>query len=329
MPDNAQALLILVLAFLSAVFLIESLYYIWRTIRSGGGRQTRKRLRKLSAAGTPNDAIPNLLRREVLSSNSVLNRIYLAIPRFHFIDRLLERAAPNYSISRYLRMCIVFGLTIYLLAVYGVGTSGALGFLIAFLSALFIPYQILKYLAYRYVQQFNAQLPDAIDFIGRSLRAGNPLSASLKAVSEDMSDPVASEFRTTFDEMKYGIEVEQAMLNLSRRTGSDEVRFFVTAVLVQRTTGGNLAKVLDRLSAVMRARANTRREITVLSTEMRYSANILVVLPFFVAGAVTFVDPGYLSTLFESSTGLILVALQLVLIGIGYYIIQKMVNFRI
>lgn len=328
MPDNAQALMILVLAFMSAVFLIESLYYIWRSMRSGGG-QTRKRLRKLSAAGTSSDAIPNLLRREVLSSNSVLNKIYLAIPRFHFIDRLLERAAPNYSISRYLRMCFIFGLTIYLIAVYSVGTSNALGFLIAFLSALIIPYQTLKYLANRYVERFNAQLPDAIDFIGRSLRAGNPLSASLKAVSEDMSDPVASEFRTTFDEMKYGIEVEQAMLNLSRRAGSDEVKFFVTAVLVQRTTGGNLAKILDRLSAVMRARANTRREITVLSTEMRYSANILVVLPFFVAGAVTFVDPGYLSTLFESSTGLILVALQLVLIGIGYYIIQKMVNFRI
>lgn len=329
MPDNAQALLILILAFLSAVFLIESLYYIWRTIRSGGGRQIRKRLRKLSAAGTQNDDIPNLLRREVLSSNSVLNKLYIAIPRFHFIDRLLERAAPDYSISRYLRICFVFGLTVYLLAVYGFGTNTALGFLIAFLSAMIIPYQILKYLAHRYVQQFNAQLPDAIDFIGRSLRAGNPLSASLKAVSEDMSDPVASEFRTTFDEMKYGIEVEQAMTNLARRTGSDEVRFFVTAILVQRTTGGNLAKILDRLSAVMRARSNTRREITVLSTEMRYSANILVVLPFFVAGAVTFVDPGYLSTLFKSSTGIILVAVQLVLIGIGYYIIQKMVNFRI
>lgn len=329
MPTDTQAILILGLAFLCAVLLIEGIYYVWKSARMGGSSQAKKRLRRLSAAGVGGRDIPSLLRHEVLSSNPVLNSIYLSVPRFHYIDRMLERAAPNITLSRYLLICLGFAVVVFVVAVLLVGTSGALGFLVAFLSALFLPYLVLCHFAEKYVRQFNGQLPDAIDFIGRSLRAGNPFSASLKAVSDDMADPIASEFGATFDEMRYGVDVDQALLHLVERTGSDEVKFFATAVMVQRTTGGNLAKVLDRLSAVMRARANTRREIIVLSTEMRYSANILIALPFFVAGAVTLVDPGYLAELFISATGLMLVAIQFVLIGIGYYIIRKMINFRI
>lgn len=329
MPDDMQAFTVLLLGFVSAVLLIESLYYLWRMLKLSGSHQAHRRLRKLSAAGVGSDEIPDLLRREALSNHPVLNRLYLSIPRFHLIDKLLQRAAPDISLSRYFQLCLLLALVIFVVSTIVVGTGVALAALVAVMSAIFIPYLVISQLAQKAVNRFNEQLPDAIDFVGRSLRAGNPFSASMKAVSEDMSDPVASEFGTTFDEMKYGVEIEQALGHLAERTGSEEVRFFVTAVLVQRTTGGNLAKILDRLSAVMRARANTRREIRVLSTEMRYSANILVALPFFVAGAVTLVDPGYLSELFRSTTGLMLVAVQLVLIGIGYYIIQKMIHFRI
>lgn len=329
MPDNVQAFSVLLLGFISAVLLIESLYYLWRMLKPNGSLQTQRRLRKLSAAGVGPGDIPKLLRRQALSRHPLLNRFYLSVPRFHLIDKLLERAAPDISLSRYFQLCLLFALLVFVVLTVLVGTGAALAVFVALTSAIFIPYLLISHLAQKTVRHFNEQLPDAIDFIGRSLRAGNPFSASLKAVSEDMGDPVASEFGTTFDEMKYGVEVEQALVHLADRTGSEEVRFFVTAVLVQRTTGGNLAKILDRLSAVMRARANTRREIRVLSTEMRYSANILVALPFFVAGAVTLVDPGYLSELFKSKTGLMLVAAQFVLIGIGYYIIQKMIHFRI
>lgn len=329
MLDNTQALLILIFSFLSAIVLIEGLYFAWKSLRVTENLTTRRRLRKLSAAGVPSSKIPSLLRREALSSNAFLNSIYLLFPRFHHIDRMLQRAAPDISVSRYVLICVVLGATIYALVTFGLGVTPELGLVCGLLAALFLPYIILAYHAHRYVEDFNRQLPDAIDFISRSLRAGNPFSSSLQAVAIDMPDPISTEFGSTFDEMKYGVDVEEALEHLAERAGSEELRYFVTAVMVQRTTGGNLAKILDRLSAVMRARRNTRRETSVLSTEMRYSANILIALPFFVAGAILVVDPDYLSALFESSIGLTLIALQFCLIGIGYYIIRKMVNFRI
>lgn len=329
MFDNYQALLILGLSFASAIVLIEGIYFFWKSLNVPGNMNTRRRLRKLSAAGVDGKDIPSLLRQQALSRNAFLNRVYLAIPRFHYIDKLLQRASPKTSLSRYFMSCLVFGLAVSTGVIIWVGADMSLAIMAGVLSGVFIPYIVLQYYAQKYVADFNRQLPDAVDFIARSLRAGNPFSASLKAVAEDMADPISTEFGTTFDEMRYGVDVEAALHNLAERTGSEEIRFFVTAVLVQRTTGGNLAKILDRLSAVMRARSNAHRETLILSTEMRYSANILIALPFFVAGAILIVDPSYLAALFESSLGLTLVGLQFLLIGIGYYIIRKMVSFKI
>lgn len=320
---------ILALAFVSIVVLIEGLYLLWRGSQAARSTQARKRLRKLSAGGVPIDKVPSLLRREVLSSNEVLNEIYMSIPRLHKLDRLLERAAPGLTISRYFALNVGFFLMLMLIFITLVGMKPGLAAIFSFPMAMLFPYMALNIKANRYIESFNSQLPDAIDYISRSLRAGNPFSASIKAASEDMSEPIKSEFGTTFDEMRYGVDTEDALIHMVERTDSEEVKFFVTAVLVQRTTGGNLAKILDRLSAVMRARARTRREVKVLSTEMRYSAQILLALPFVVAGALAFVDPGYLGELVESKFGYMIIAVQGVLMLIGYFWIRKMVNFRV
>ena len=107
------------------------------------------------------------------------------------------------------------------------------------------------------------------------------------------------------------------------------MRFFITAVLIQKTTGGNLADVLNRIAAVMRLRAITYRDIRILAAEMKYSANVLIMLPFFVAAALSVLNPTYLPVLFEHTIGLILIGLQLVFMVLGYIVIQRMINFRI
>lgn len=316
-------------AFVATVLFVEGLYLMWRGSQTARSTQARKRLRKLSAGGVPVAKAPSLLRREALSANPVLNEIYLSIPRLKQLDRLLERAAPNLTLTGYFAIIIGVGIVLFviLLFIAGLGVAGALLFSVPI--AILLPYLVLNSIASRYLRSFNEQLPDAIDYIARSLRAGNPFSASLKSISEDMGDPIASEFGTTFDEMRYGVDTEDALEHLMERTESDEVKFFVTAVLVQRTTGGNLAKTLDRLSAVMRARANTFREIKVMSSEMRLSANILVVLPFVVAGVLSIVNPEYIGELLGSRVGLMIVGGMLALMAIGYYWMHKMASFRV
>jgi tight adherence protein B len=192
-----------------------------------------------------------------------------------------------------------------------------------------VPIVVLMQKRSKRTQSFLRQLPDALDFIARSLRAGNPFSASLKSVATEMADPTGTEFGITFEELNYGLEFEEAMKNLAHRTGSDEMNYFVTAVLIQRTTGGNLADMLNRLADIMRSRASTYREIRILAAEMRVSANVLILLPFFVALVLLVASPGYLNVLFTTTVGNFLILGQLTLMAAGYYIIRKMISFRV
>jgi tight adherence protein B len=192
-----------------------------------------------------------------------------------------------------------------------------------------LPVLVLLRMKHKRGLRFAQQLPDALDYIARSLRAGNPLTASLRSVATEMPDPTGTEFGITFEELNYGLAFEEAMHNLAHRSGSAEMNYFVTAVLIQRTTGGNLADMLNKLATIMRARASTYREIAILSAEMKLSANVLIALPIFVALILLIVNPDYLSVLFTTTFGQIMVFVQLVLMAIGYAIIHKMINLRV
>ncbi len=161
------------------------------------------------------------------------------------------------------------------------------------------------------------------------MRAGNPFSAAIRSVSTEMPEPIAGEFAITFDELNYGLDMSTVLHNLGERTGNEEIRYFITAVLVQRQTGGNLADVLNRISAVMRSRSTTYREVRILAAEMSYSANVLIALPFFIAGTLMVVNPKYLSVLFQHDFGMVIIGIQILLMAVGYLVIQRMVNFRV
>jgi tight adherence protein B len=144
-----------------------------------------------------------------------------------------------------------------------------------------------------------------------------------------MPETTDTEFAITFDELNFGLDLEASLHNLGERTACVEIRYFITAVLIQRDTGGNLADVLNRISAVMRSRASTEREIRVLAAEMDYSAKVLIFLPFIVAGILMIVNPSYLTVLFEHELGTIIIGVQLLLIAVGYAIIKHMINFKV
>lgn len=300
-----------------------------RGVREEGSVKINRRLKMLSAGGAHGKEVLNILRRKELSSIEIVNRIFLKIHRIGVIDRTLEQAGLTISVSVYLLIQLSLVIIFPVILFYGMSFHILLSLLIGIPLGLALPSIFVATKRNERLRKFTEGLPDTLDYIARSLRAGNPFSASLKAVANEMQDPIGSEFGITFDEMNYGLELDDALKNLSKRSGSDEMNMFITAVLIQRTTGGNLADVLNRIASVMRARASVKRDIIILAAEMRISSYVLLALPFFVAGAVSIFNPDYLSVLIDRPLGQIIIFIQLVLMLIGYLIMRRMANFHV
>ncbi|HEX5337085.1 MAG TPA: type II secretion system F family protein, partial [Gallionella sp.] len=176
---------------------------------------------------------------------------------------------------------------------------------------------------------FEQQLPDALDLMGRALRAGHAFHGALKMVGDEMPEPVAGEFRMTFDELNYGIGLQDALQNLAIRAPSDDLRYFVIAVLIQRETGGNLTELLDNISRLIRARLNLLGTIRVLSAEGRLSAWILGLLPFVMAFYMNMVNPKLMSMLWTDPTGLKMVWSMLVIMLVGAYWMRRIIRIHV
>jgi tight adherence protein B len=322
-------IIVSVLAFLAVVLLLEGFYLLWRALHVEGSQKISRRLRALSAGGSHGKEVFDLLRHRELSSVPLLNRWLSTIPRAHAIDRALEQAGIHLTVTRFVGIQLFLALVIAIALSFLSPLPILVCIVIGLIVGISLPYFYIIYRRKKRMRRFDEQLPDALDYIARSLRAGNPFSAALKSVSVEMADPIGTAFGQTFDEMNYGLELEDALYNLGDRVGSEEVQYFITAVLVQRTTGGNLAEVLNRIASVMRERARTFREVIIQASEMRLSARILIALPFVVAGAVSIFNPGYLASLLDEPLGRIIIGIQIVLMVVGYLVIRRMINFRI
>lgn len=317
------------IAFVASLALVQGLYNLYQSLNVERTVRINRRLRNLSAAGMRHEDALTLLRTRQLSTMPSVNRILIKIPRLHSIDRILEQSGVDMTVSRFLLIQFMLSLIFLVLLLLFTPGNPFVIVPIALLAGGSIPYLYIMSKRRERLESFSALMPDTMDYLARSLRAGNPFTASLKGASEEMPEPVASELRITFEEMNFGLDVDAAMHNLGERTGNEELRYFIAAVLIQRTTGGNLAEVLNRISAVMRSREATRREVKILAAEMKYSANVLIALPFIVGGAIMVLNPSYLGTLFENEIGLAVIGGQILLMAVGYAIVQKMVNVRV
>jgi tight adherence protein B len=203
----------------------------------------------------------------------------------------------------------------------------------AIIAALFcgfvLPFIVLKFLRKRRQKKFSAQFPDAIDIIVRSLRAGHPVPIAIAMVARELPDPIGSEFGTVTDEVTYGADLEAAMRNLYFRVGTDDLPLFVTAVAIQTSTGGNLGEILQNLSAVIRQRFKMRRKVRALAAEGRASALILSSLPIGMFAVILFLVPDFYGSVWDQSLTKVVLAIAAGWMGIGNFIMYRMVNFRI
>jgi tight adherence protein B len=203
----------------------------------------------------------------------------------------------------------------------------------ALIAALFcgfvLPFMVLRFLRKRRQKKFAAQFPDAIDIIVRSLRAGHPVPIAINMVARELPDPIGSEFGTVTDEITYGADLETAMRNLYFRVGTDDLPLFVTAVAIQGSTGGNLGEILQNLSSVIRERFKMRRKIRALAAEGRASALILSSLPIGMFAVIQFLVPSFYASVWNEDLTKIALVLAGCWMGVGNFIMYRMVNFRI
>lgn len=177
-------------------------------------------------------------------------------------------------------------------------------------------------------RRFTEMLPEAIDLMSRGLRAGQALPVTIETVAQEVEDPIRSEFRRAADESSFGLPFREAMQNLSRRVPVPDLQFLVTAILVQKETGGNLAEILDKASRVIRERVRVAGEMRIRTAQGRITGKILCLLPFAMFFGMNILNPGFAKILFEESAGQKMVAIAAVAMAIGVIWIRKIVNVK-
>ena len=199
---------------------------------------------------------------------------------------------------------------------------------LAFVAAGALPYLYVRWRKGRRIRQLESQLPDAIDLIARAVRAGHPLSSGLGMAADEVPEPLASEFRITFEEQKFGLPFEEALLGLGDRVEVVDVRILITAILVQREVGGNLSEILETIAETMRARFSLKRQVRVYTAQGRMSGYTLAALPILVGLAISLINPDYMRTLFQEPVGQGMLAGAVILQGMGFLWIRKIVDIR-
>ncbi len=238
-------------------------------------------------------------------------------------------AQSGLEISMFRRVLFLLGLYVagVLFAVVVLKLGAAARYFFAFGFACVGVVLILRFVRNRRIKQFTTQLPPAIDIIVRSLKAGHPVVAAIALVAREMPDPIGSEFGILNDQMTFGSDLEQAMLNMYNRVGAPELNLLTVTVSVQRGTGGNLSEILENLGQMIRDRMMIRAKIKAISAEGRITAWIMLLFPFGLYYMILFMVPTYYDLLWESGYGSYFVIGCLSMIFLGMLVIRKLINF--
>ncbi len=287
-------------------------------------RTLTSQLRKLET-GKGGATGAGLLRSAEREGPAWLDPILLRIPHQIDLRNFLQQGDVGWSLATF------FTLTVGLAASLGLAimvvAPGILPFVAAALGAL-IPYVYVSRRRKKRFAQFEEYFPEAIDILGRAIRAGHAFSTGLGVVAEEANEPVAGEFRQVFEEQKFGLPLPESLLSLADRIAILDVRIFVTAVMIQRESGGNLAEILDNLAYVIRERFKFRRQLKVHTAHGRMTGFVLAMAPVFAGVGMYILNPEYMRVLFTEPTGRLMLAVAVTLQLFGFLVIRKMVDIR-
>lgn len=270
---------------------------------------------------------PKLLRDLRLSERPKVDAWLRTIPSVERLQLLLTQSGTHMMADQFLLLMALVGLLVFVpLMLLGLALWLSV---MAGLGAAAVPVLIAVYKKRRRLTLFDQQLPDFLDSVARAMQAGNSFSGALSVVSRESPEPIGSELRRVFEEINFGSSVKEGLQSLALRVESDDVRYFVIAVLIHQQTGGSLTTLLLSLSSLIRDRQRLRKLGQVLSAEGRFSAWILTILPFATGMVMYAMNPEFVSILWTHPTGHFMVQVTLVLMVIGVFWMRKMIRFRI
>jgi tight adherence protein B len=321
--------MVLVLVFLG-VFGVTALLLV--ASGTGASQQTKKTLTVLRAALSTDkaqsaDLIVDVRKEEMLSAVPWINRMLLKLELAPRLRHILYQADLKWTAGGLILMSIaLFIIPAYLihLRTGNLPVSLLLGLLVGAAPFLFVLFK-----RRQRFNNFEKELPESLDLMVSAMRAGHSLNSAIDLVAQESPDPIGGEFRICFDEQNYGLELKTAMNNLVYRVPLQDLKMVVTAILIQKESGGNLAEVLDKVSYVIRERFRLRRQVRVHTAQGRLTGWILSFLPLVLGFALYFINPKGMSLLWTREIGIKLLYAAGIMTVIGALIIRKIVNMEV
>ncbi|SEO61036.1 tight adherence protein B [Duganella sp. CF517] len=316
-----------VLLFAAVILMIEGAWLWWSGAHGRGARRIAKRLRLMAERGEGGIERVDILKGRTYSSLPALERQLRRISRLGALDNLLLQAGVRWSVAQFL------GCSAAMLALGVVGARmldmPTLAACAMVALALATPGILLMRTRRARLTKLEEQLPEAADFLGRALRAGHSFANVMQMVGEEMPEPIAGEFKFAYEEINYGVPMNEALHNLAVRVPLTDLRYLVIAVLIQRESGGNLAEVLGNISRLIRARLKLLGQVRVMSAEGRMSAWILGLLPLAVMLLMTVTSRDYIQVLWTDPIGVRLMWYSSAVAAGGVLWMRKMIRIRI
>ena len=315
-----------VLVFLITFALATSLFFLFVETPLAR-RKMMTRLTALQEVHVRTDEVSDVLRKELLSDIPLLNSILATAPGIRNLRLFLEQAAIEMQIGTFVVICLglatlgavitsFIGFPIYLAAVAGV-IGGS------------IPVVVAMVLRQRRFDKFEEQFPEAMDLLGRAVRAGHAFTTGFELIGKELPDPVGQEFRIAFQQQSLGLPLKDALGNLAVRVPLPDVRIFVSSLQIQRESGGNLGEILDTMSQIVRERFKLRRQIRIYTAEGRLSMYMLTAIPIVAFLGLEVFQPEYLAPMLTDPRGHLGLAVAVILQVIGYIVISRIIKIKI
>ena len=317
----------IVLLFVAVVLAIEGGYLWWNSHHGPAARRIESRIRALSAGGQLQKERLSILKDRMLRESNAVEKLLMQLPRVQTFDLFIQQSGLDWSASRLVVTSVALPVITFC-----VGILLPISVLLlapAALATAALPYLYVSRRRAKRLARIEKQLPDAADTISRALRAGHSFPSAIGMVATEFAEPTSGEFRITFDEINYGVPLNDALMNLAKRVPVQDLRYFVIAVLIQRETGGNLAEVLDSIAFLIRERFKLFDKVRVLAAEGKMSAWVLGLLPFVTAGAMLIINPDFLKVLWTDPAGVKVIGVMLSLMASGIYSMRRIIRIRV
>ncbi len=321
-------LLIPFVVFLTCLFITYALYLL--SSRKSDARRARldERLAEaIRSSAVSSDIDVQLARQELLSEIPWLHRTLLKIGITSRIKRTIDQADSQITVMKLVLFSLMAGVMAFL-AVSMISASYLLMIVFAVVATI-VPYAHISMKRKKRMNKFLQLLPDALDLMSRGLSAGHAFTEALQMVSTEMPEPIATEFRKTYDEQNLGLSLKLALENLAQRMPLLDLRMCITAILIQRETGGNLSELLEKVAHTIRERFRIMEDLKTLTLSSRWSAWLLCALPIFLAVYVSYMNPDYMQVLWRDPRGHKLIAVASIMQVLGMLMVKKIMTIRI